>query len=168
MLDYRGNVLSRLERLVHGLELDGYAIVDGVVVATTPDPAALGPQISQLEIELDSKKLDVAGAHYRQAIDSFTDGRLEASNGQLRSFLEDFMLTACEQILGARPNNVRSAADRLRNHGHLDADEASLISSLASVSNPRGAHAGLTDQDEALFRLHMTTALVRYLLARLP
>jgi hypothetical protein len=168
VFDYDRNVLPRFERLIRGLELDGYTISDeGKVVATTPDPAALGPQILQLERELDSRGLGVARAHYRQAVDSFVDGRLEASNGQLRSFIEDFMLTLCDQFVGVRPSTVRSAADRLRNHGDLDGDEAALVSSLAAVSNERGAHAGLTDRDEALFRLHMTTATARYLLARL-
>lgn len=168
VFDYHGNVVSRLERFVRGLEVDGYTITaDGELVATTPDPAALGPEISLLERELDDRGLGVARAHYRQAVVSFVDGRLEASNGQLRSFIEDFVLTLCEQILGARPGNARGAADRLRNHGDLDGDEAGLVSSLVGMSNERGAHAGLTDRDEALFRLHMTTAAARYLLARL-
>lgn len=169
VFDYHGNVVPLLERLVRGLQVDGYTISDdGRVVATTPGPAALGPEISMLEHELNARGLNVASTHYRQAVDSFVDGRLEASNGQLRSFIEDFMLTFGERILGTRPSNVRSAADRLANHGDIDRDEASLISSLAAISNDHGAHAGLTDRDEAVFRLHMTTAATRYLLARLP
>ncbi len=169
VFDYHGNVLPRYERLVRGLELDGYTISeDGELLATTPGPAMLGPEISLLERELDARGLGVARAHYRQAVDSFVDGRLEASNGQLRSFIEDFVLTLSQQILSTRPSNVRSAADRLRNHGSLDTNEAALVSSLVGMSNERGAHAGLTDREEALFRLHMTTATARYLLARLP
>lgn len=127
---------------------------------------ALGPEISQLERHLDSRALHVARAHYRQAVDSFVDGRLEASNGQLRSFLEDFLMTLCERAIGTRPTDARSAADRLRNHGDLDGDEAKLIAGLAGVSNERGGHAGLTDRDEGIFRLHATTAVASYLLAR--
>jgi hypothetical protein len=169
VFDYHGNVVARLERLVGGLELDGYSISDdGELLATTPDPAALGPEISLLERELEERGLGVARMHYRQAVDSFVDGRLEASNGQLRSFIEDFMLRLCEQITGARAADPRGAAERLRAHGDIDGDEARLLSGLAGMSNDRGAHAGLTDRDEALFRLHMTTATARYLLARLP
>jgi hypothetical protein len=169
VFDYRGNVVARLERLVRGLELDGYAISEvGDLVATTPHPVTLGPEISLLERELDERGLGVARSHYRQAVDSFVDGRLEASNGQLRSFIEDLMLSLCEQTTGARAADPRGAAERLRVHGDIDADEARLLSGLAGMSNDRGAHAGLTDRDEALFRLHMTTATARYLLARLP
>jgi hypothetical protein len=169
VFDYQGNVVQFLERLVREFELDGYTVSeDGRVVATTPDPAALGPEISRLERELDERGLGVARAHYRQAVDSFVDGRLEASNGQLRSFIEDFMLTLCAQITGTRAADARGAAERIRSHGGIDGDETKLITGLAGLSNQRGAHAGLTDRDEALFRLHMTTAVARYLLARLP
>jgi hypothetical protein len=78
------------------------------------------------------------------------------------------MLRLSEEITGARPADARGAADRLKDHGDLDGDESKLISGLAGVSNVRGAHAGLTERHEALFRLHMTTAVARYLLERLP
>jgi len=168
VFDYHGKVVPHLERLVRGLELDGYTLsADGKLVATTPDPAALGPEISLLERELDARGLSVAREHYRQAVNSFVDDRLEASNGQLRSFLEDFLQTLCEQITGSRAADPRGATERLRTHGDIDGDEAKLISGLVGMSNDRGAHAGLTDRDEALFRLHMTTAVTRYLLVRL-
>jgi hypothetical protein len=77
------------------------------------------------------------------------------------------MLTLCERATQTRPTDARGAAERLRNHGDLDGDEAKMIAGLAGVSNERGAHAGLTDRDEAIFRLHATTAVATYLLARI-
>ena len=168
VFEYDGRVVPFLEPLVRELAVDGYAVDEaGQLVATTPTPAALGPQLSLLQQALDARGLRVAGRHYREAVESYVDGRLEASNGQLRSFIEDLMLSLCEEFTGMRPSTARGAAEKLRNKGHLDADEATLISGLAGISNERGAHAGLTDPEEALFRLHSSTALAKYLLARL-
>lgn len=167
IFDYRGNVVAWLSRLVESLRTDGLEIMDGRLVATTPEPASLSPQLSLLEQELAGRGLDVALAHFRQAVDSFVDSRLEASNGQLRSFLEALLVGLCEQVTG-RQTQTRGAVKVLRGAGHLDSDETKLFGGLAGVSNTRGAHRGLTDREEALFRLHFTTAAARYLLARIP
>jgi hypothetical protein len=128
---------------------------------------ALGPEVSVLESQLASRGLTVALTHYRQAVDCFVDSRLEASNGQLRSFLESLVTQLYSQRAGNSIRDPRGAIDGLRNRHELDGDEAKLLAGLIGLSNERGAHPGLTDRDEALFRLHMTTASARYLLARL-
>lgn len=166
LLEYDGRVRSHLTRLVESLEKDGYVIVDGRLVATTPDPAALAPQMSMLEHALRERGFDVALRHYQQAVECFVDGRLEASNGQLRSFLDDLAISLCK-VIGETAKDAKAAADVLRNKKKIDGDEAKLLGGLAGVSNERGAHAGLTDPEEALFRMHMTTATARYLLARI-
>jgi hypothetical protein len=163
-----GEPWPHLERLLDGMRNDGYDVVDGRLVATTPDPTALGEEISLLEQELASRGFDVALSHYQQAANSYVDGRLEASNGQLRSFLDDLMFSLTQETTGKRPADAKGAAEQLRSAGALDGDEARLIAGLAGVSNKNGAHAGLTDPDEARFRIHMTTAAARYLLARIP
>ena len=59
----------------------------------------------------------------------------------------------------------KGTVDRLVNAATLDGDEAQLLRGLLGLSNRRGAHHGLTDEQEALFRLHFSTAAARYLLA---
>jgi hypothetical protein len=57
VFDYHGAVVPFLAHLVRELELDGYTVSEnGQLVATTPDPAALGPEISRLERNLDSPR----------------------------------------------------------------------------------------------------------------
>lgn len=51
---------------------------------TTPHPAALAQELSQLELDLQSLGFTVAAAHYRQAYESFAVGHWEAANGQIR------------------------------------------------------------------------------------
>jgi hypothetical protein len=154
------------DRLVGALRIDGYEVVEERLVATTPGPAALGSETSLLEETLQARGHNVAASHYRQAVDSYVDGRREASNGQLRSFLEALLLDLCERVTGQRPGSPRGAIDRLRSAGAIDGEEADLLKGIVGVSNDRGAHAGLTDADEALFRLHFATSAARYLLAR--
>lgn len=164
-IDGRGDATPKLRRLIEALRIDGFDLMDERIVATTPGPAALAPQISRLERDLEASGFVVARNHYRQAVESFVDGRLEAANGQLRSALEGFLLELCSRLTGQTVNDPKAAVDRLRNAGHLDGDEAQLLKGLIGVSNNRGAHQGLTDQDEALFRLHFTTAAIAFTLA---
>ena len=152
--------------LVEALRIDGYEVVEQRLVATTPGPAALASETSFLEETLQARGYNAAASHYRQAVDSYVDGRREASNGQLRSFLEALLLRLCKGVTGRRPGSSKGAIDQLRNAGAIDGDEADLLKGIVGVSNDRGAHAGLTDTEEALFRLHIATSVARYLLAR--
>jgi hypothetical protein len=154
-------------RLMESLRTDGYDLVDERIIATTPAPTALAPEISKLERDLSARGLGVVLRHYEQAVDAFVDGNLESSNGQLRSALESALLDVCENTTGHRPGHPNGAIDRLVNASKLDEDEARLLKGLVGVSNSRGAHPGLSNGDEALFRLHFTTAALRYLLARI-
>lgn len=161
-----GNSREAPPVLVESLRLDGLDVVNGQLVAATPEPASLGPEISVLEQILEDRGFDVALSHYQQAVASFVDGRLEASNGQLRSSLEALLLGLSARAARQQTVDPRAAVDHLRRAEVLDGDEARLLTGLIGVSNARGAHQGLTDREEALFRLHFTTAAARYLLAR--
>jgi len=154
------------ERLADALRLDGFEVVEDRLVATTPEPASLGPEISALEARLQDRGFTVAASHYEQAVASYVDGRREASNGQLRSFLESLLIDLCVQATGGAPSSARGAIDRLRNSGCIDGSEADILKGVVGVSNDRGAHAGLSDDEEALFRLHFATSAARYILAR--
>ena len=59
---------------------------------TTPQPAALAQEWSQLERDLQALTLNVAAEHYRQAHESFAASNWEAANGQIRSFMEDLLI----------------------------------------------------------------------------
>ncbi len=166
VLDRDGTPYPAMQHLVAGLRADGFDFVNGRVVAATPDAAPVAQEISLLESELLRHGFDVAAQHYRQAVDSFTDVRLEASNGQLRSCLEDVLIQLCGHVLGESAGDPKGAIDKLRSNGAIDGDEAILLKGLVGMSNERGAHHGLTNEAEATFRLHMTTAVTRYLLAR--
>ena len=85
--------LPEIPGLLAGLRLDGYEIQNHKIVPTTPEPAALAPQISALEAALIDRNVSVAARHYAQACDSLTAGNFEAANGQIRSYLENLFIT---------------------------------------------------------------------------
>lgn len=153
-------------RLVESLRLDGIEVIDGRLVVATPEPASVAHEMSIIEERLEESGFSTALAHYQQAVDSFVDGRLEASNGQLRSALEALLREMYLRATGQDVADPRGAIDRLRSANYLDGDEAKLLQGLVGISNANGAHAGLSHSEEALFRLHFTTAAIRYLLVR--
>ncbi len=165
VLDKEGNTNRYLRPVIDALRVDGYEMVNGRLVSAGLGSLPMAEQISLLETRLRDRGMPVAAQHYRQAVDSFTDGRLEASNGQLRSCLEDVLLDLVTRQ-GKTTSDPKGAAEMLRAAGRLDGDEARLLQGLVGVSNQRGAHRGTTTAEEATFRLHTTTAVLRYLLAR--
>ncbi len=165
VLDRNGNPNPNLRPLIAALRVDGYELLDGRLVAAGAGSIPMTAEVSLLESRLRERQLAVAARHYRQAVDSFTDGRLEASNGQLRSCLENVLIELGARH-GRRTSDPKGAAELLRTAGLLDGDETKLLQGLIGVSNERGAHHGTTTEEEATFRLHTTTAVLRYLLAR--
>jgi len=152
--------------LAQSLSIDGFEWNGSALIPTTPSPASLGPEVTVLEKSLHEQGFDVAQRHYNQSYASFVDGRFEACNGQLRSFMEDFLIQVGNVHTGQLRRDPQAALGDLR--GSLLADsEWSLGRSIWSTLHTGGAHAGLSERDEALFRLHIATAYARYLLNRL-
>ncbi len=157
----------KAKELVDALPADGLVFQEGQLVPTTPRPAEIAPEISALQIELESLGLTTAGTHYQQAVDNYQSGNWEASNGQLRSFLEDLYIELCRRKTSNVFADGQAAIQALQNAGLLEPGEFNLARGLFEMSNGRGAHRGLSDPQEALFRLHFSTALARYLIARI-
>ncbi len=138
---------------------------DGHLRPTTPGAAALAPQISAFEAELANRGFNVAAQHYHQAVDNFTDGNFEACNGQLRSYMEDFFVRLCRALTGHQTGNPNAALQTLRGN-HLDDEEWNIFRYFWGGIQDNGPHAGLTNAEEAFFRLHTATAAGRYLLRK--
>lgn len=154
------------DRLAARLRTDGLDYLDGHLVPTTPAPAAVGAQITALEAGMQALGLDVARTHYRQSVDNFTDGNWEAANGQLRSYLDALLVGLANRICGTDRTDPQAALGDLRGKKFLDDAEWNTLRSFLTACQDNGPHAGLSDPDEALFRLHVATAAGRYLLQK--
>ena len=157
---------ERYPALLASLAADGFEWGLNSLVPSMPLPAQPAPEVSALESDLIDHELRVAATHYRQAVDNFVDGNFEAANGQLRSFLEA-LFQALGVSAGAQANvGADAAVVHLRRVGSLDEAESQFLRGLWAGAQDNGPHAGLTNEEEARFRLHTATAAARYLLRR--
>ena len=153
--------------LIASLQIDGLEIRDGRLLPTTPGPATLAPEVSGLEFDLEAAGLGVAATHYRQANDNLAQGNFEAANGQVRSFLENLLISICRLTSGRTFSDAGAALKHMRQSAFLDASEFNSTRGFWDASHTNGPHHGLSNQDEALFRLHVATAIGRYVLRKL-
>jgi len=151
--------------LAHCLKIDGFEWDGLKLIPTTPAPTSLGPEITILETKLDQLGFDVAKRHYNQSYASFVDGRWEACNGQLRSFMEAFLIQLAQSQCGQIRSDPNAALNDLRDN-LLNDKEWNLGRSIWAILHSSGAHAGISDYDEALFRLHIATSYTNYMLKK--
>ena len=96
-----------------------------------------------------------------------TDGEFESSNAQLRSFLEELLTRAVVDCNGQPSADPKGNIDKLTNSGMLVRDEVEFLKGLVRLSNTNGSHPGISTSDESRFRLHVTVASARWVLALL-
>ena len=118
--------------------------------------------MSQLERDLQELGLNVASEHYRQAHESFVAGNWEAANGQIRSFAEDLFIELGTRQTSIPRSNPDAALQDLRNSGFFDDPEWQTARGFWQSIQNNGPHRGLSDEQEALYRLHVATAIARY------
>ena len=162
VLERRGTGFDPSDRLLQFLRVDGFECRDGKLVPTAPEPAALAPQLSQLEHDLQGLGLSTAAEHYRQAHESFVASNWEAANGQIRSFMEDFLIELGKRETSKERSDVPAALQGLREKGFLDDAEWQMLRGFWQGIQDKGPHRGLSDKQEALFRLHVATSIARY------
>lgn len=111
----------------------------------------------------------LAAAHYRQALEALGAGHWESANAQVRSFLEAFVPVLASDALNRPPRtDFLAALEELKNHNALFDREFDFARGPWKLANPRGSHAGLSDREEARFRVFVATVYARFLLSRLP
>jgi hypothetical protein len=157
---------TRVEALSRSLTIEGFEYRDSRLIPVTPGAVNVANEISALESELQGRGFSTAVTHYRQAVDNFVDGNWEASNGQIRSCIEDLFVSAAVSG-GLTTDEPRAALDFLRRDGRIDPKQWNLFRSYWDDIQDNGPHRGLSDPEEAVFRIHMGTALARYLLSSL-
>ncbi|MEP6479088.1 MAG: hypothetical protein ABJB03_06830 [Rhodoglobus sp.] len=132
------------------------------------DELPLPPQVGSLQRELESAGLAVAANHFSQAYRAFTSGDLEASNSQLRPTFENVVIAIAARATTWRGTSGGAAIEALNQAGLFEKGEYDYTMGLWRMSHKNGSHPGLSNEDEALFRLTSVTALIRFLLHRFP
>jgi hypothetical protein len=157
------------DEAIDTLATDGWEYdLDADRLVSTVPGVRVARETSRLEEELTKRGWTNAAGHYRQALEAFSRAEWAGSNAQLRSVLEDVLPGAAKAVTGRRPKQPRAAIDILKDKWSLAEGEYDLLRGLWDLSQHRGSHPGLSDEEEARFRLMFVTSQCRFLLARLP
>jgi hypothetical protein len=178
------------EKLERYLNLDGYAFVRRDVsdfldtrtevigfIVGMPEYVALPESSNEVESLLSANGFDVAKRHLASARDNITQGDWEAANSQCRTFLEALTDAIADSLYGAEAATLSGGLAKrqlLASHGFLsrekhefgDGPGQTFLPGLAKLLHPDGAHPGISNQDDALFRLQAVVVTARWLLKR--
>lgn len=179
-----------LEKLERYLNLDGYALTYGDVeglwetrrelkgfAVSMPAFVELPESSSEVDSMLSENGFEVAKRHLESARENITQGDWEAANSQCRTFLEALTDAIADDLYSADAAPLRSALEKrqlLANKGFLsrgkhefgDGNAQAFLPGLAKLLHPDGAHPGISNQADALFRLQVVVVTGRWLLKR--
>lgn len=120
----------------------------------------------------------VAKGHLEQAISAFQRGEWSSSNGELRNFFESYLNEIAVALGCSRSANSKDKRDFLGeqvqppflltdyNEWNKNNQKPQFIQSLMSRMHPHGGHPGLSEEDDATFRLQVALITARLLLRR--
>lgn len=176
------------KKLVAGLRFDGFEIVEAEDLRAAALQKMLPNDIPGLDFRdaenevftlLDRYELVISRGHLRQAISAFQRSEWSSANGELRNFFESYLSEiACS--LGYNGNgDAKTQRDFLGkgiqppflldkyNEWNENNQKPQYIQGLMSRMHPHGGHPGLSEEEDATFRLQITLVTARLLLRRL-
>lgn len=132
---------------------------------------------SELEVLLTRHELVVVQGHLRQAIGSFQRGDWASANSQLRNFFESYLNEIAVHLGYVGKDDTKLKRDYLGqidppfllsnyNEWNENAQKPQYIQGLWSRMHPEGSHPGLSEEEDATFRLQTTLITARLFLRR--
>lgn len=179
------------EKLDRYLQLDGFALdiettddwgtekkqIKGLVLSF-PELAELPETVNELDALLTKHRFTVTSRHLNSAKENIMQADWEASNSQCRTFL-DAITDGIADILFPKEAAVKSSGMQKRQllaekgflskdkHEFGDGNKQTYLPGLAKLLHPDGAHPGISNQNDAMFRLQAVIVTARWLLKRL-
>ena len=181
----------RLEKLERYLNLDGYALtfdkVEGYYgdeselsgfTVSMPDFARLPESSSEVDVLLGANGFEIPKRHLDSAKENITQGDWEAANSQCRTFLEALTDSIADDLYGAEATTIKGGLEKrqlLAKKGFLSCEKhefsngngQAFLPGLAKLLHSEGAHPGISNQPDSLFRLQIVVVTARWLLKRL-
>lgn len=178
------------EKLERYLQLDGFSldkevsedwrgekvVIKGLVISF-PDLAELPATENELDVLLSRHGFTVSGRHLNSAKENISQADWEAANGQCRTFLEAitdgiadklYPTEAATKLSGLQKRQLLAAKGFLSTEKHefSDGSKQAYLPGLAKLLHPDGPHPGISNQDDAMFRLQVVIVTARWLLKR--
>ncbi len=132
----------------------------------------------EISLLMDQHGFIVAKGHLRQAISAFSRGEWSSANGEFRNFFESYLNEVADRLGYAGNADSKAKRDFLGsgleppfliadyNEWHAKNQKPQYIQGLMSRMHPHGGHPGLSEEEDATFRLQITLITARLLLRR--
>jgi hypothetical protein len=127
---------------------------------------------------LDSSGFTVAEGHLKQAVSAFQRGEWSSANGELRNFFESYLNEIAVGLGCAGGEDSKAKRDFLGaglqppflladyNEWNANNQKPQYVQGLMSRMHPHGGHPGLSEEEDATFRLQITLITARLFLRR--
>lgn len=133
---------------------------------------------SEIDSLLDQLRLPVAKGHLQQALSAFQRGEWSSANGELRNFYENYLNEIANALgydgkddsklrrdfLGSAVTPPFLLADY--NEWNKNIQKPQYVQGLMSRMHPHGGHPGLSEEEDATFRLQISLISARLFLRR--
>lgn len=132
---------------------------------------------NELQALLRKHDFQVSSGHLQQAINNFSLGNWAAANAQLRTFVEDCLSQIAVRLGCNASENAASKRKFLGecdppflladyNEWDLNPQKPQYVQGLWSRLHPEGSHPGLSEEDDATFRMQIVLISVRLFMRR--
>ncbi|QDV70891.1 hypothetical protein Poly24_46240 [Rosistilla carotiformis] len=133
---------------------------------------------NEIEILLDKCGFTVAKGHLRQALSAFQRGEWSSANGELRNFYECYLNEIANGLGYTGPNDSKLRRDYLGsgvqspflleayNEWNANNQKPQFVQGLMSRMHPHGGHPGLSEEEDATFRIQISLVTARLFLRR--
>jgi hypothetical protein len=158
------------------LNLDGFTVLDGVLRAASPADLEVPAAEDETTRLLNKHGFSTTAGHLKQALDILGQGeRWAAANAQLRTFFDSMTDEIALRVdpsaaaLGSgHPRRTKLAAARFfySDLNEWDDKGTGFINGMIKRLHPQGSHPGLSDENDAIFRMQIVLMTARLLLQR--
>jgi len=167
----RQRFFEKLPELDAALRADGFQVRDGELIPVISAFVESAKEEALAEKLLDKHGLTIAKNHLKQSYDNYVEGRWEAANGALRSFLQDVFDQIALIVAPQEAGQKAPGGDRrqlLQEKGFIESNtEAKLVSSFFQFASYKGSHPGISNESDSRLRRYMAVALASYYLEKL-
>jgi len=180
-LRFDGFELTEIDVPTGGEDLLGYPEVEKRQVLRRMLPqdvpeADFREAASEIEALLDQQGFAVAKGHLQQALSAFQRGEWSSANGELRNFYENYLNDIANRLGYSGVDNSKARRDflganvtppfLLEDYNEWHPQKTQYVQGLMNRMHPHGGHPGLSEEEDATFRLQITLITARLFLRR--
>jgi len=130
---------------------------------------------SEIMMLLDLRGFHVAKGHLNQAMSAFQRGEWSSANGELRNFYENYLNEIADALGYSGVDDSKAKRDflgkiqpafLLEEYNEWSPNKSQFVQGLMNRMHPHGGHPGLSEEEDATFRLQITLVTARLFLRR--